>query len=401
MTAYAQNVTMTGTVVDTDNLPLIGVNVVIKGTSTGTTTDLDGKFTLTGENGQTLVFSYIGMTLQEIVYKGKPLHVIMKDDSKALEEVVIIGYQTVKKSDLTGAVAVVDTKEMKKSSAGTLVSQMQGLATGVNVRSSGRAGEDASIQIRGVGSLSNNAPLWVVDGMITDPGVDFNPADVESIQILKDASAAAIYGSRAANGVIIVTTKKGVSGPMKVNVSVKETLEWSPKFDLMNAAEYIKYNDIAYKEAIKDGIASITTTQKHSEYDTNWQDEVLKTALVQDYNVSLSGGGDSGSYFVSAGYYNNDGVSYGNTFDRYSFRVNTQGNLPLLHKYAHLPNNTYKIYHSLHILPVPKTNGLPMNPSYSKPALYISTFLNYPRYKPLFLHPSEYHKHNKSHCATI
>lgn len=125
MTAYAQNVTMTGTVVDTDNLPLIGVNVVIKGTSTGTTTDLDGKFTLTGENGQTLVFSYIGMTLQEIVYKGKPLHVIMKDDSKALEEVVIIGYQTVKKSDLTGAVAVVDTKEMKKSSAGTLVSQMQ------------------------------------------------------------------------------------------------------------------------------------------------------------------------------------------------------------------------------------------------------------------------------------
>ena len=139
MTAYAQNVTMTGTVVDTDNLPLIGVNVVIKGTSTGTTTDLDGKFTLTGENGQTLVFSYIGMTLQEIVYKGKPLHVIMKDDSKALEEVVIIGYQTVKKSDLTGAVAVVDPRD-EKSSAGTLVSQMQGLATGVNVRSSGRAG---------------------------------------------------------------------------------------------------------------------------------------------------------------------------------------------------------------------------------------------------------------------
>jgi TonB-dependent SusC/RagA subfamily outer membrane receptor len=111
-------------------------------------------------------------------------------------------------------------------------------------------------------ALSNNAPLWVVDGMITDPGVDFNPADVESIQILKDASAAAIYGSRAANGVIIVTTKKGVSGPMKVNVSVKETLEWSPKFDLMNAAEYIKYNDIAYKEAIKDGIENGTMHPK-------------------------------------------------------------------------------------------------------------------------------------------
>lgn len=324
-TAYSQDVIITGTVTDANSEPLVGVNVLVKGTTTGAITDIDGNFSVSGKKGSTLVFSYIGMLTQEVVYKGTALRVVMKDDSKALEEVVVIGYQTVKKSDLTGAVAVVDTKEMKKSAAGTLVSQMQGLATGINVRSSGRAGEDASIEIRGVGSLSNNSPLWVIDGMITDPGVDFNPADAESIQILKDASAAAIYGSRAANGVIIVTTKKGTKGPMKVNVSVKETLEWSPKFDLMNAAEYIKYNDIAYNEAIKDGIATVNSTQKHSQYDTNWQDEVLKTALVQDYNVSLSGGGDSGSYFVSAGYYNNDGVSYGNTFDRYSFRVNTQG----------------------------------------------------------------------------
>ena len=324
-TAYSQDVTITGTVTDANSEPLVGVNVLVKGTTTGAITDIDGNFSVSGKKGSTLVFSYIGMLTQEVVYKGTALRVVMKDDSKALEEVVVIGYQTVKKSDLTGAVAVVDTKEMKKSAAGTLVSQMQGLATGINVRSSGRAGEDASIEIRGVGSLSNNSPLWVIDGMITDPGVDFNPADAESIQILKDASAAAIYGSRAANGVIIVTTKKGTKGPMKVNVSVKETLEWSPKFDLMNAAEYIKYNDIAYNEAIKDGIATVNSTQKHSQYDTNWQDEVLKTALVQDYNVSLSGGGDFGSYFVSAGYYNNDGVSYGNTFDRYSFRVNTQG----------------------------------------------------------------------------
>ena len=324
-TAYSQDVTITGTVTDANSEPLVGVNVLVKGTTTGAITDIDGNFSVSGKKGSTLVFSYIGMLTQEVVYKGTALRVVMKDDSKALEEVVVIGYQTVKKSDLTGAVAVVDTKEMKKSAAGTLVSQMQGLATGINVRSSGRAGEDASIEIRGVGSLSNNSPLWVIDGMITDPGVDFNPADAESIQILKDASAAAIYGSRAANGVIIVTTKKGTKGPMKVNVSVKETLEWSPKFDLMNAEEYIKYNDIAYNEAIKDGIATVNSTQKHSQYDTNWQDEVLKTALVQDYNVSLSGGGDSGSYFVSAGYYNNDGVSYGNTFDRYSFRVNTQG----------------------------------------------------------------------------
>ena len=138
-TAYSQDVTITGTVTDANSEPLVGVNVLVKGTTTGAITDIDGNFSVSGKKGSTLVFSYIGMLTQEVV----------------------IGYQTVKKSDLTGAVAVVDTKEMKKSAAGTLVSQMQGLATGINVRSSGRAGEDASIEIRGVGSLSNNSPLWV------------------------------------------------------------------------------------------------------------------------------------------------------------------------------------------------------------------------------------------------
>ena len=322
---WAQDVSVRGKVTDVNDVPLAGVNVIIKGTTNGTNTDADGNFALTGRKGCTLVFSFIGMLPQEVVFEGTPLKIMMKDDKKALEEVVVIGYQTVKKSDLTGAVSVVDTKEMRKSPAGTIVSQLQGLATGVTVRSSGRAGEDASVVIRGIGSLSSVSPLWVIDGMIADPGVAFNPADVESIQILKDASAAAIYGSRAANGVIIVTTKKGAEGPMKVTASVKETVEWSPKYDLMNAKEYIKYNDIAYDEAIKDGVNGVTARQQHSNYDTDWQKEVLKTALVQDYNVALSGGGKSGNYYVSGGYYRNDGVSYGNTFDRYTFRVNTSG----------------------------------------------------------------------------
>ena len=322
---WAQDVSVRGKVTDANDVPLAGVNVIIKGTTNGTNTDADGSFALTGRKGCTLVFSFIGMLPQEAVFEGTPLKIVMTDDKKALEEVVVIGYQTVKKSDLTGAVSVVDTKEMRKSPAGTIVSQLQGLATGVTVRSSGRAGEDASVVIRGIGSLSSVSPLWVIDGMIADPGVAFNPADVESIQILKDASAAAIYGSRAANGVIIVTTKKGAQGPMKVTASVKETVEWSPKYDLMNAKEYIKYNDIAYDEAIKDGVNGVTARQQHSNYDTDWQKEVLKTALVQDYNVALSGGGKAGNYYVSGGYYRNDGVSYGNTFDRYTFRVNTSG----------------------------------------------------------------------------
>lgn len=325
ITAYSQSVTITGTVMDANNEPLMGVNVVVKGTTMGAITDVDGNFSVSGKKGSTLVFSYIGMLSQEVVYKGAVLRVVMKDDSKLLDDIVVIGYQSVKKSDLTGAVAVVDNKELKKSSSPTLAGQLQGLATGVNVRSSGGAGGTPSIEIRGIGSLSDNAPLWVIDGMFISPDADFNPADIESIQILKDASAAAIYGSRAANGVIIVTTKKGQSGKMKVNVNVKEMLEWSPRFNLMNAEEFKIYNDIAYNEAIKNGIGSVTTTQKHSQYDTDWQDEVLKTAVVQDYNVALSGGGESGNYYVSMGYHNNNGVSYGNTFERYNFRVNSQG----------------------------------------------------------------------------
>lgn len=321
----AQNVTITGKVVDQDQEPLIGVSVVIKGTTTGVSTDLDGNFSLQGKEGSVLSFSYIGMTSKEVTFTGTPLKVVLEDDAKMIEDVVVIGYQTVKKADLTGAVSVVKSEDMGKGGSNTLTGQLQGLATGVNVRNTGRADGDAIIQIRGVGSLSNNSPLWVVDGMITNPSNDFNPADIESIQILKDASAAAIYGSRAANGVIIVTTKNGKKGPMKVNVSVKETIEWSPKYDLMNAKNYKYYNDIAYEEAIKNEIGAVKTKQLHSDFDTDWQREVLKTSLVQDYNVSLSGGGEGGSYYVSGGYLNNDGVSYGNTFERFNIRVNTEG----------------------------------------------------------------------------
>lgn len=320
----AQNVNITGKVVDVENHPLIGVYVKIKETTTGTVTDMDGKFSLSGEKGQTLTFSFLGLATQEAVFNGTPLHITLKENAEDLDEVIVIGYQTIRKADLTGAVAVVDTKEMRKSAAGTIANQMQGLATGVNVRSTGKAGDDAAIEIRGVGTLSDRSPLWIIDGMIMNPGVDFNPSDIETIQVLKDASSAAIYGSRAANGVIIVTTKKGRSGPMKINVNAKTTLEWTPRYDLMDAADYKKYNDIAYKEGIANGSWN-GGLQQHSDYNTNWQDEVFRTGVVQDYNVSLSGGSENGGYFVSGGYFNHKGASFGNSFDRYSFRVNTDG----------------------------------------------------------------------------
>ena len=322
----SQTSLISGKVTDTANSPLPGVTVMVKGTQNGTVTNNDGNFSISNvpQDG-ILVFSFVGLQTIEVPVEGKASFTVMMEEvSIGLEEVVAIGYGTVKKADLTGAVSVVKSTDMRKSNAGTIGNQLQGLATGVNVRSSGRAGTDAFIEIRGVGTLSNRIPLWIIDGMISNPGPEFNPADVESIQILKDASTAAIYGSRAANGVIIITTKSGKEGPMKVNFNVKESVEWSPQYPLMGAEDYKFYNDLAYDEGIKDGVWT-STKQNHWSNDTDWQDEVLQTALVQDYNLSLSGGSKDAKYLIGAGYHNNEGVVYGNSFDRYTFRINSEG----------------------------------------------------------------------------
>jgi TonB-linked SusC/RagA family outer membrane protein len=322
----SQTLNVRGKVSDTSNNAIPGVTVIVKGTTNGTVTNIDGNYSFSGlPQNAALVFSFVGMKTIEMNVEGKTtLNVTMSEETIGLDEVVAIGYGTVKKSDLTGAVSVVRTDDMKKTNSGTIGNQLQGLATGVNVRSTGRAGEDAFIEIRGVGTLSNRTPLWIIDGMIANPGADFNPADIESIQILKDASTAAIYGSRAANGVIIITTKKGDAGPMKVNVSVKESFDWSPRYPLMDATDYKLYNDLAYNEGIKDGVWT-STKQNHWNNNTDWQDAVLQTGLVQDYNVSLSGGSESSRYLISGGYYKNEGVTYGNSYDRYNFRINSNG----------------------------------------------------------------------------
>lgn len=326
ITTILKQTSVSGRVTDDQGQPLQGINVQIKDSEESTVTNADGAFTIQVPSNQTvLVFSYLGYENQEItVGSQRNLQIVLTESLEELEEVVVIGYGSVRKKDLTGAVSVVDTREMAKTGSATIAQSIQGLATGVNVRNTGNAGSDASIEIRGVGNLTNNNPLWVIDGLITSAGADFNPNDVESIQILKDASAAAIYGSRAANGVIIVTTKKGKKGPAIVDFSIRESFDWSPRYDLMGAEEYKKYNDMAYKEAIKEGIWE-GGLQDHADIDTDWQEETMETALVQDYNVSISGGGDAGSYFLSGGYYNNDGLMYGNSFDRYTFRVNTEG----------------------------------------------------------------------------
>jgi TonB-linked SusC/RagA family outer membrane protein len=318
-----------GTVRDGSGQPLAGVTVAVLNTTVITVTDAAGKYklNLTGADG-TLKFSYVSFKTREVAIKGKPvIDITLQEDTKLLNDVVVIGYQSISRKDLTGAASVVKASDMKKVTANTVGEALQGLAAGVDVRSGGQAGQESVVQIRGIGNLSNNDPLYVIDGLVTTQGGrDFNPNDIESIQILKDASAAAIYGSLAANGVIIITTKKGKDGPMKINVSAKYGVEnIAKRWDLTNNVEFADLNRQAYINAGKVPESSVATATFNPAINTDWQDAVIKTGSKQEYNVDFSGGSPSGSYLVSANYYNNDGTVIGTSYNRIGLRVNTEG----------------------------------------------------------------------------
>ncbi|MEH0156394.1 TonB-dependent receptor [Limibacter armeniacum] len=316
-----QEINISGKVTSDENPEGIpGVNVVIKGTTKGTVTDYEGNFKIAVPSQETiLVFSSIGYLPKEVtVGTQTTLNVAMELDVTALEEIVVVGYGQQKKADLTGAVSVVKTEDLQKRQATTVAEAMQGLATGVTVRGGGLPGSEAQIQIRGISNFSGNNPLYVIDGMITTANRDFNPNDIESIQVLKDASAAAIYGSRAANGVIIITTKKGKEGPMKINFSGKTGFQTIPRYDLAGRDEYIRINDMAYDNA------GVPRQDHDLNNDTDWQDETFRTGNIHDYNLTFSGGSENGNYLISGNYFKNKGTVISTGFDRYSIRVNTQ-----------------------------------------------------------------------------
>lgn len=314
----AQNVNVTGKVVDNGNNPIIGVSVLVKGTRIGSTSDLDGNFTLPVKKNQILVFSYIGMKTQEVEYSGSPLVVVMAENEKALDEVVVIGYQTIKKADLTGSVSVFKPETMKNTVVTGTVADALASLPGLYVRSSGQPGAEGMVEIRGTSTFGSSAPLYVIDGIAVDGGAnrDFNFNDIESIQVLKDASAAAIYGSRAANGVIIVTTKKGKEGKMVIDFSAKATLQWLPRYNLADKNQWTELNDMAFKNA---GLSPAN----HYDGNTNWQDETFKTGIIQDYNVGFSGGGQNSNYYISANYQGNTGATIGTNSERFTVRANT------------------------------------------------------------------------------
>lgn len=318
-TAFAQT-TVSGTITD-QGTPLPGVGVQLKGTKTSTVTDNKGKYSIQLNNPATdiLVYTYVGYAPQEIAVNGKTvINVALKDLSSDLDEVVVVGYGTQRKSDLTGAISVVKASEVQKRQATTVAESLQGLATGIKVRGGGQPGSEAQIQIRGLKNLSGTNPLYVIDGLVTSANRDFNPADIESIQILKDASAAAIYGSRAANGVIIITTKRGTAGPMNIAVSAKNTIQSMPRYKLAKTEEFARLNFMAYDNA------GIPRQSLNLNNDTDWQDVAYRRGLVSDYNLSFSGGTKDASYYVSGGYFKNKGAVISTGFDRFNFRVNTK-----------------------------------------------------------------------------
>ncbi|MBO0948075.1 SusC/RagA family TonB-linked outer membrane protein [Fibrella forsythiae] len=318
---------ISGRVVDENNQGLPGANVIEKGTNNGATTDANGNFVINASDAATtLAVSSVGYTTQDVTIGDQTvINVKLVPDDRTLNEVVVIGYQTVRKKDLTGANDVISPTQANKVTANSLAESIQGLSPGVTVRNSGVPGTQASIQIRGVASFLNTDPLYIIDGMIADANPTINNDDIESIQVLKDASAAAIYGSRAANGVVIITTKQGKEGPVRVSFSGKYGGQQVYKrWNVTDAAGFAALQRTQYQNSGQTPPSSVATGTFNPNINTNWQDQVLQTGSLQDYNLSLSGGTKTSTYLISGSYFNNKGYVIGSGFDRASLRINTR-----------------------------------------------------------------------------
>ena len=353
---YAQSLTITGTIYDYNGLPIFGATVQEDSNGGGTITNEEGQFTLEIASEQTkLTFSYIGMEPQtRVVGDVRDFQITLKSDNVKLDELVVVGYTTQRKKDITGAVSVVDVGEMIKQGENNPIKALQGRVPGVNITSNGSPSGASTVRIRGIGTLNNNDPLYVIDGVATKGGMhELNPADIENIQILRDAASASIYGCRAANGVIIITTKKGKGGKAKVNfdasfsssqfgevidmLNTKEfgTVQWQA---MMNSATDPNSNQIGYvydysydnegrpllnSMALPKYIDARDGSNTMLTGDTDWFDEITKIGLTQSYNLSVSNSNEKSNSFFSLGYYDNNGTVKHTNFKRFSSRINT------------------------------------------------------------------------------
>ncbi|WP_346854648.1 TonB-dependent receptor [uncultured Draconibacterium sp.] len=333
--AFAQQITIKGQVTAAGDEALPGVTVVVDGTVTGTITDIDGNYTLdVPDQSAVLIFSFVGFKTQKVpVGSQTTLNIRLEADVMGIDEVVVTGYSTQRKRDLTGAVAIVEAEELTAQPTGNVANQLQGRTAGVTVTGSGEPGETSSVRIRGFSSFENNDPLYIVDGVPTQDISSLNPNDVQSMSVLKDAGAASIYGSRASNGVIIVTTKKG-SGGVKVSYSMYAGTQLAgkgPVDDLLTTQEYADLQWLVYANdgtsethPIYGASSNASPTLPDWAANTNWYDELTNNAPIQNHDISLSGGNEKAKFFAGLGYFDQEGIFNHNWAKRYSARFNSE-----------------------------------------------------------------------------
>lgn len=338
--AQQQGRMVQGVVLDSNQEPVIGANVLVKGTTVGTITDIEGRFTLEVPNNAVLVVSYIGYLSTELVPGSKTdLTISLKEDSQNLDEIVVVGYGVSRKKDLTGAVSVLKIDDLKDTPVSSVDQMMQGKLSGVNVMPDNMPGGGVAVRIRGFSTIRNNDPLYIIDGVPVEGGINFlNPNDIESMQVLKDASSASIYGARAANGVVIISTKKGKEGTFRVNLDAYVGVQTSAKqMRMLNAQEY---GDLLWQAQRNDGKSPVSDVYGSGETavipefldadhrlpsgDVDWVDEIMQKAMVQSYNLSLAKADKVSSHLFSLGYFNQDGLMKYTGFERISGRFNNE-----------------------------------------------------------------------------
>ena len=380
--SFCQNadlITISGIVTSTEeNQSLPGVNVLIKGTTTGTVTDIDGRYSLQTDEGATLVFSFVGYLNREVNVGGRTsINVSMDADIKSLEEVVVVGYGTERKIDLTGSVATVAAEDFERTPVLSAADALAARAPGLNITAgSGAPGDNAQFMIRGVRSINGtNAPIFVVDGVITDGIDNIAPHNIESVSVLKDASATSIYGARAANGVIVITTKRGqgVTVPqITFNTFMGIQQQSNLRLNLLNADEFINIYEEAYSNA---GIARPWTDAQAAEYagvNTNWLDEMTRTGVLQSYDLSVAGNSEYSNYYVSANFQDNKGMVIGTDYKRYNFVVNTDHRIGDRIKFGNSLNvysssrNGNSAYYRMAAVKVPLTRAFEDDGTYGK-----------------------------------
>lgn len=367
--AFAQR-TISGKITGPDGSPIAGATVAVKGASTATSTGADGSFVINAPNSSVLVISYIGFDVLEVSTAGRTdFNIGLKEKTNSLNEVVVTGYTSQAKKDITGSVAVVNTADLKSQPAGNAEQQLQGRASGVTVTTDGRPGQGASVRIRGFASFSGgNEPLYIVDGVPTGGISGLNPNDIETMQVLKDAASASIYGARASNGVIIVTTKKGRQGGAKVAYNMYYGTQNPGKgYDLLNSQEYANAVWAAYKNAGQtppntqygngatpvlpdyilpggkkigevdestynlnlDNVNGSTLIVKANKEGTDWYDVITDNAPIMNHNLTVSGGADRSRYMMSFDYFDQKSIMAFSFYKRYSLRVNTEFNVKI------------------------------------------------------------------------